>query len=61
MAKPASSTRTLLSRGCRPARSLRQSKAEWKARLGNDRRNGHRQGRQVDSRARKRLWRSGRG
>lgn len=56
-----SSTRALLSRGRRLARSLRQSKAEWKARLGNTRRNGNKTGRQVDGRAQKRLWRSGRG
>lgn len=54
--KSLSSARALLSRG----RRLRQSKAEWKARLGT-RTNGGRQGRQVDSRARKRLWRNGRG
>ncbi|MCY1703651.1 hypothetical protein [Deinococcus sp. SL84] len=58
--KSLSSARALLSRGRRLARSLRQSKAEWKARLGT-RTNGGRQGRQVDSRARKRLWRNGRG
>lgn len=42
-------------------RSLKQAKSEWKARLGNNRVNGGRQGRQTDSRAGKREKRAGRG
>lgn len=53
------SARALLDQGRRMSRSLRQSKAEWKVRLGNDRRNGGRLGRLVDNRARKRARRSG--
>lgn len=42
-------------------RNIRQLKAEWKTRYGNDRRNGGRQGRQRDNRATKRIKRAGRG